>query len=80
MAGDESSTAGQDKERTRSANARESDDAWGAFSLVISGIAFWGGAGALLSWWLDSTVYVAVGMLLGMAGALYLVWFRYGRS
>lgn len=69
-----------DQERARSANARESDDAWGALSLVISGITLWGGVGWLLSWWLDSQVPVALGLLLGMAGALYLVWVRYGRS
>jgi ATP synthase protein I len=69
-----------EKEHTRSANARESDDAWGALSLVISGITLWGGAGFLLGLWLDSQVPVVLGLLLGMAGALYLVWVRYGRS
>lgn len=69
-----------DKDGARSVNARESDDAWGALSLVISGVALWGGVGFLLGLWLDSDVPVVLGLLLGMAGALYLVWVRYGRA
>jgi ATP synthase protein I len=55
-------------------------DAWGAFGLVISGVLVWGGIGWLLSEWLDNSVFVMVGLLVGMAAALYLVWFRYGRQ
>lgn len=69
-----------DKEGRRSANMRESDDAWGALSLIISGVTLWGGVGFLLGHWLDSQVPVALGLVFGMAAALYLVWVRYGRS
>jgi ATP synthase protein I len=55
-------------------------DAWGAFGLMVSGVAVWGGVGWLLSEWLDNRIFLMLGLLLGMAGALYLVWFRYGRS
>ncbi len=55
-------------------------DAYAALGLVISGILFWGGVGYLLSERFDSTVFVLLGLLLGMAGGLYLVWFRYGRQ
>jgi ATP synthase protein I len=55
-------------------------DAWSAFSLVIGGVAFWGGVGWLLSEWLDNRLFVMGGLLLGMGGGLYLVWLRYGRS
>ncbi len=55
-------------------------DAWGAFGLVVSGVLVWGGAGALVGAWLDSRLPVLLGLLLGMAGGLYLVWFRYGRA
>jgi F0F1-type ATP synthase assembly protein I len=55
-------------------------DAWAAFSLIIAGVVFWGGIGWLVSEWLDQRVFVMLGLLLGMGGGLYLVWFRYGRS
>ncbi len=55
-------------------------DAYGALGLVISGIAFWGGVGYLLSERFDSPVFVLLGLLLGMGGGIYLVWFRYGRQ
>jgi ATP synthase protein I len=55
-------------------------DAWGAFGLVTSGVLVWGGVGWLLSEWLDNRLFVMVGLLVGMAAALYLVWFRYGRQ
>lgn len=60
--------------------ARDEADAWGAFGLVTSGVAVWGGVGALFGAWLDSGIPVMVGLLVGMAGGLFLVWFRYGRS
>jgi len=54
-------------------------DAWGAFGLVVSGVLVWGVVGGLLGRWLDSRIPVLVGLLVGMAAGLYLVWFRYGR-
>jgi len=59
---------------------RESDDAWAATSLLISGVAVWGGAGYLLARWLDAPLLTMVGLLVGTATALYGIWFRYGRS
>ena len=56
------------------------EDAWGALGLVISGVFVWGGIGWLASRWLDNRIFVMLGLLLGMFGGLYLVWFRYGRS
>lgn len=55
-------------------------DAWAAFGLVVSGVLVWGGAGILVSRWLDHPLPAVVGLLVGMAGGLYLVWFRYGRA
>ena len=54
-------------------------DAYGALGLIISGVLVWGGIGYLLSQRFDNQAFVLVGLLLGMAGGLYLVWFRYGR-
>jgi F0F1-type ATP synthase assembly protein I len=55
-------------------------DAYGALGLVISGVLVWGGVGYLLSERFDNQLFVLAGLLLGMGGGLYLVWFRYGRS
>jgi F0F1-type ATP synthase assembly protein I len=45
---------------------------------MISGMAVWGGAGWLLDRWLDTRVFVPVGILLGISVAIYLVVKRYG--
>lgn len=58
---------------------REHANAWHAFGLVASGVTVWGGAGWLLSELFDNTVFLMLGLLLGMGLALYLVWVRYGR-
>jgi len=45
---------------------------------MISGMAVWGGAGWLLDRWLDTRAFFPVGIILGMAVAIYLVVARYG--
>ena len=64
----------------RGAGRKGESDAWGAFGLMISGVAVWGGVGYGLSLWLDNEIFVMLGLLLGMGAALYLVWFKYGRA
>ncbi|WP_233495721.1 hypothetical protein [Geodermatophilus sp. TF02-6] len=41
-------------------------------------MAVWGGAGWLLDRWLDILFFAPVGIVLGMAVAIYLVVVRYG--
>ena len=67
-------------EAARDAARKESNDAWAATSLLISGVVVWGGAGYLLARWLDAPLLTMVGLLVGTATALYGIWFRYGRS
>jgi ATP synthase protein I len=55
-------------------------DAWNAFSLVLSGMLVWGAVGWLLSLWLGSRALIGLGLMVGTAGGLALVWLRYGRS
>jgi F0F1-type ATP synthase assembly protein I len=45
---------------------------------MISGMAVWGGVGWLLDRWWDTRVFLPVGVILGMAVAIYLVIKRYG--
>jgi ATP synthase protein I len=63
----------------RNAERKAQDDAWAASGLLIAGVAVWGGAGYLVSEWLDNQVFVMIGLLLGTATALYGIWFRYGK-
>lgn len=59
---------------------REQSDAWNAFALVASGVTVWGGVGWLVSEWLDNRFYLMIGIIVGAAAALYLVWVRYGKA
>ena len=54
------------------------DTVWAVTGTLISGMAVWGGAGWLLDRWLDTRVFVPVGIILGMAAAIYIVVARYG--
>lgn len=78
MSPEDSSQASDDT--PRGAARKGEADAWGAFGLVVSGVVVWGGVGALVGAWLDSSIPVLIGLLLGMTAGLYLVWFRYGRA
>jgi F0F1-type ATP synthase assembly protein I len=54
---------------------------WAITSTMIGGIAVWGGLGYLADRLLGiEGVFVAVGIMLGAAGAVYLIWLRYGRG
>lgn len=57
-------------------------DAMGStiIAYLLSGPALFGGLGWLLSEWLGTTFFLPVGILLGMALSLYVIWLRYGRS
>lgn len=58
---------------------KQQNDAWGAFGLLVSGVAVWGGVGWLLSSWLENRLPLLLGLLVGTGAALYLVWLRYGK-
>lgn len=55
-------------------------DAWNAFSYVLSGMLLWGGVGWLLSRWLGSQAWIGLGLMVGTAAGVALVWLRYGRT
>jgi F0F1-type ATP synthase assembly protein I len=53
--------------------------AWTVLAYLISGPLLYGGLGWLADRWLETDpVFVLVGILGGMALALYVVWVRYG--
>lgn len=68
-----------DRERERVEDRKAHNDAWAASGLLMSGVIVWGGAGYLVSQWLDNQLFVMLGLLLGTVTALYGIWFRYGR-
>lgn len=55
------------------------DVAWSVPSYLLSGILIWGGAGWLLSQWTGVGVFKPIGVILGAALAVYLVYVKYGR-
>ena len=42
--------------------------------------SIWGGAGYLADKYLNTSYLTLVGFLLGMGGALYLIWLMFGRE
>ena len=54
---------------------------WAIFSYLLGGMAVYGGIGWLISRWAGHTsAFLAGGMIVGLALALTLVIFRYGRA
>ena len=56
-------------------------DAWTIIAYLLSGLLVWGGIGYLLDKWLGTDqVFLLIGLLVGMATSIYIVYVRYGRS
>jgi F0F1-type ATP synthase assembly protein I len=54
------------------------DIVWSIIGTLVAGVLAWGGIGWLLDRWLGTEFLVAVGILVGAAGAFYLIIRRYG--
>ncbi len=54
-------------------------DAWTVTGYLLSGLLVWGGVGLLVDRWLHTRLFVLVGLLVGSAAAIYLIYVRYGR-
>ena len=61
-------------------NRREENALWSIFGYMVSGLLFWGGIGWAADHFFNTTYLTLVGLLVGMGGALYLVWLRFGRG
>jgi ATP synthase protein I len=59
---------------------RDENAMWSIFGYLLSGLVFWGGIGFGLDKWLDKGMFTLIGMLVGISGAIYLVWLRFGRE
>jgi len=59
---------------------REENAMWSIFGYLLSGLVFWGGVGYGLGKWLNNEMFTLIGLLVGISGAIYLVWLRFGRE
>jgi ATP synthase protein I len=59
---------------------REESAMWSIFGYLLSGLLFWGGVGFGLDHWLNQGYFTLIGLLVGISGAIYLVWLRFGRE
>lgn len=50
------------------------------FSLLVSGLAFYGGLGWLFDRWQGTSWGLPVGIIVGAVAGVYMVIARYGRS
>ena len=54
------------------------DIGWGITGTMLSGIIVWGGVGLALDRWWGTRFVVLIGVILGLAVAIYLVVVKYG--
>ena len=55
--------------------------AWAVTGTLLAGILVWGGIGYLIDRLADSgQLFMAIGMVVGVSGGIYLVYVRYGRN
>jgi F0F1-type ATP synthase assembly protein I len=62
----------------REPSGRGADVVWSIIGTLVAGVLAWGGIGWLLDRWLGTEFLVAVGVIVGAAGAFYLIIRRYG--
>ncbi len=53
---------------------------WAVVGTLFAGVVVWGGIGWLIDLWLDTTFVKAIGVLVGLATAIYLVVVKYGKA
>jgi ATP synthase protein I len=63
---------------SREPPGRGADVVWSIIGTLVAGVLAWGAIGWLLDRWLGTSYLVAVGIVVGMAGAFYLIIKRYG--
>lgn len=60
--------------------AAQTNIATDVIAYLLAGPLLFGGAGFLLDHVLDITLFVVIGLIAGMALAMYIIWLRYGTS
>ena len=59
---------------------RDENAMWSIFGYLLSGLIFWRGIGYGQDKWLDKGIFTLISLLVGISGAIYLVWLRFGRE
>ena len=55
--------------------------AWSVLGTLLGGILVWGGLGYLVDRWIGlEYLFLPIGMVVGIAGSIYVVYVRYGRE
>ncbi|MCI0687092.1 MAG: AtpZ/AtpI family protein [Sporichthyaceae bacterium] len=54
-------------------------DGYVIIAYLLSGMILWGGVGWLLDRWLGTGFLLLIGLLIGAAASVYLVYVRFGR-
>ena len=62
----------------REPSGRGAEMVWSIIGTLVAGVLAWGFIGWLLDQWLGTRFLVAVGIIVGMAGAMYLIIRRHG--
>jgi len=70
------------------AGTPDPNDMWAGMSTgvtisayLLSGLLFWGGIGFLVDWLAGTPkVFTAIGMIVGAASGIYLIYLRYGKE
>jgi F0F1-type ATP synthase assembly protein I len=52
---------------------------WAVLATLISGMLVWGGVGWLVDWWLGTHFALPIGLVLGMAGSIFLIVRKYSK-
>lgn len=56
------------------------DAGWSIISYLLGGMLVWGGVGWLVDRWVGTDpAFLVVGLLVGIVGAITIVFIRYGR-
>ncbi len=50
---------------------------WSIIAYLISGLVFWGGAGAIADHFLGTRYLLIVGLVLGIGSSFWLIWLRF---
>jgi F0F1-type ATP synthase assembly protein I len=52
---------------------------WAVLGTLIAGMVVWGGIGWLLDRWLSTRAFLPIGVIVGVAGAIYVIAVKYGK-
>jgi F0F1-type ATP synthase assembly protein I len=52
---------------------------WAVLGTLIAGMAVWGGVGWLLDRWMSTRAFTAIGVIVGVATAIYVIAVKYGK-